>query len=39
MDRRLGDMTVERIGAVLKKRGIFADAWPTPFLDELDSLE
>jgi hypothetical protein len=32
MNDRLGGMTAERIGEVLQKRGILADAWPTPFV-------
>lgn len=32
MDDRLGGMTVQRIGEALQKRGILADAWPTPFV-------
>jgi transcriptional regulator with XRE-family HTH domain len=32
MEDRLGGMTVERIGEALQKRGILADAWPTPFV-------
>ena len=32
MDGRLGGMTAQRIGGALQKRGIIADAWPTPFV-------
>jgi hypothetical protein len=32
MARRLGGMTVERVLEALHKRGIVADAWPTPFV-------
>jgi DNA-binding XRE family transcriptional regulator len=32
MDDRLGGMTAQRIGEALKKQGVLADAWPTPFV-------
>jgi transcriptional regulator with XRE-family HTH domain len=31
MEDRLGGMTAQRIGEALRKRGILADAWPTPY--------
>jgi transcriptional regulator with XRE-family HTH domain len=32
MEDRLGGMTVQRIADALQKRGVLADAWPTPFV-------
>jgi transcriptional regulator with XRE-family HTH domain len=32
MDGRLGGMTAQRVAEALQKRGIIADAWPTPFV-------